>query len=130
MTAQHPRRPRTAPCVAVVLPRLEATPEWMAVGACRFVDPDLFYSERNNLTRDPKRVCARCAVAEQCLQWALITDEPHGIWGGQSAGERKSLVDDVRHWAVATGARCPASGGIRPELLAAYEEAQHGERVA
>lgn len=80
MTAPHPRRPRTAAGVAVVLPRLEAAPEWMAVGACRFVDPDLFYPEHNNLARDPKRVCARSDVAEQCLRWALITNEPHGIW--------------------------------------------------
>lgn len=38
-----------------------------------------------------KRLCGRCDHVRECLEWALTTGETHGIWGGTSPAERKSL---------------------------------------
>ncbi len=66
-------------------------PEWMADGACRGLDPDIFYPERGDDAAEAKKVCRRCTVSEECLTYALETVEPHGIWGGTSAKERERM---------------------------------------
>jgi WhiB family redox-sensing transcriptional regulator len=35
-----------------------------------------------------KSLCARCAVSGLCLDWALATREPYGVWGGATPDER------------------------------------------
>jgi len=39
-----------------------------------------------------KAICARCPVREQCLEWALDHEE-HGVWGGLTKKERRSLLE-------------------------------------
>lgn len=75
---------------------------WRLRAACRDEDPELFFpvgpAGRNNapalerMVQRAKAVCARCRVIEQCLRWALDHGEGHGIWGGMTEGERRSLV--------------------------------------
>lgn len=38
-----------------------------------------------------KAVCADCPVRQTCLEWALTTPEPWGIWGGLTEEERAAL---------------------------------------
>jgi WhiB family redox-sensing transcriptional regulator len=38
-----------------------------------------------------KRVCERCPVRAQCLDWALHTRQDAGIWGGMTEDERRIL---------------------------------------
>lgn len=38
-----------------------------------------------------KGICAVCPVIEDCLEYALETNQRAGIWGGTSEKERKSL---------------------------------------
>lgn len=38
-----------------------------------------------------KKVCGRCPVRLQCLEWALDTKEPFGVLGGYSERERRRL---------------------------------------
>jgi WhiB family redox-sensing transcriptional regulator len=40
-----------------------------------------------------KDICARCAVREPCLAYALRIREPHGIWGGLNELERRTLLE-------------------------------------
>lgn len=60
--------------------------------ACR-EDPELFFPHS---IRDvaqitaAKRVCAVCPVRRPCLAYAL-THPVHGIWGGATESERRSL---------------------------------------
>ncbi|MFN2390310.1 MAG: WhiB family transcriptional regulator, partial [Actinomycetota bacterium] len=35
--------------------------------------------------------CSSCPVRSECLEQALVGNEPYGIWGGTSARERRSL---------------------------------------
>ena len=67
-------------------------PDW-TLGACAGIGTDLFYPTHQ--TRDdwrtPKEMCAGCQIRDECLTWALATDEPEGIWGGLDPNERAAL---------------------------------------
>ena len=65
---------------------------WKLAGACRFASTDLFYPVSDADAGPAKEVCARCAVAEQCLEYALRVREPEGIWGGTTFAERRSIL--------------------------------------
>lgn len=72
---------------------------WTDSAACRAsgVDPELFFpvSETgmaaHRQVAQAKAVCGRCPVAGQCLEWAVRTGEPEGIWGGTTPDERRRL---------------------------------------
>jgi len=73
--------------------------EWQTRAACRGLDSSTFFHPENE--RGPsrsrrehaaKRVCAACPVAQPCLNWALLTREPYGIWGGLSTEERSEML--------------------------------------
>ncbi|HJR18350.1 MAG TPA: WhiB family transcriptional regulator, partial [Actinomycetota bacterium] len=40
---------------------------------------------------EAKRICAQCAVRDECLDYALANDERFGIWGGLSERERRRV---------------------------------------
>jgi WhiB family redox-sensing transcriptional regulator len=64
---------------------------WMADGNCVGVDPDLFFPERGESTKEAKAVCRACDVRDQCLEFALDNRERFGIWGGLSERERRRI---------------------------------------
>lgn len=64
---------------------------WQAQANCMGVDPDLFFPERGESTREAKEVCRGCVVREDCLEYALANSEKFGIWGGLSERERRRL---------------------------------------
>lgn len=70
--------------------------KWQADAACRGVDPDLFFPERGESTREAKEICGICPVRRACLEHALAHGERHGIWGGTSERERRRLRHDRR----------------------------------
>ncbi|CAD67299.1 putative WhiB-family regulator [Tropheryma whipplei TW08/27] len=60
------------------------------------VNPELFFPVGNTgaaleQIQRAKAVCARCTVANSCLQFALETNQDSGIWGGLSEEERRAL---------------------------------------
>jgi len=70
---------------------------WQADAACRDEDPELFFpvSETGPGARQvaaAKAVCARCPVRERCLGYAVSNALDHGIFGGLTNGERRSLA--------------------------------------
>ena len=72
-------------------------PSWWRSAACRSADPDLFFpvsaSGRSlEQVERAKAVCRRCIVRRQCLQYAVNTEEPHGIWGGMTEDERRRVT--------------------------------------
>lgn len=64
---------------------------WQRQALCAQVGPldEHFYPTKGGSTRAAKRLCQGCPVVSACLEWALTTDEPHGVWGGMSPGERE-----------------------------------------
>jgi WhiB family redox-sensing transcriptional regulator len=58
---------------------------------CAQVDLDLFFPINGGTAEPAKKVCRRCPVQTECLQYAL--DSPvDGIWGGTSVQERRALA--------------------------------------
>ncbi|MCO8182907.1 WhiB family transcriptional regulator [Tropheryma whipplei] len=69
---------------------------WRDKAACLTVNPELFFPVGNTgaaleQIQRAKAVCARCTVANSCLQFALETNQDSGIWGGLSEEERRAL---------------------------------------
>ena len=64
---------------------------WKAEGACRWVDPELFFPVSEGDAAPAKRVCARCAVRQRCLEFAIELREFEGVWGGFTGSERRAL---------------------------------------
>lgn len=68
---------------------------WQALGACRGLDPDVFFPERGGsmvaATWKARRVCAGCPVRLPCLEHALEWPEKLGVWGGTTEQERRRL---------------------------------------
>ena len=72
--------------------------EWQFQGACRSVDPEVFFhpdGERGPRRRQremrAKAICATCPVIQQCREHALKVQEPFGIWGGLSEDDRLAI---------------------------------------
>lgn len=49
-------------------------------------------AERRTREDKAKSICATCDVKEECLEYALVTKEPYGIWGGLTEIERKAKL--------------------------------------
>ncbi len=70
--------------------------DWRAQAACRDEDPELFFPVGNTgaalkQIEEAKAVCRTCPVIDQCLKWALDTNQDSGIWGGLTEDERRAL---------------------------------------
>jgi WhiB family redox-sensing transcriptional regulator len=69
----------------------ERQPSWHDQALCAETDPEAFFPEKGGSTREAKKVCVRCDVRGECLEYALAKDERFGIWGGLSERERRRL---------------------------------------
>lgn len=70
--------------------------DWRTRSACRDEDPELFFpigttGPAVEQTDAAKRVCIACEVREECLEFALATNQDAGIWGGLAEDERRTL---------------------------------------
>lgn len=71
---------------------------WREEAACKSYPAVLFFGlddsespvERRAREDRAKEVCAVCEVRRECLEYAVLTKEPYGIWGGLTEIERKS----------------------------------------
>lgn len=70
--------------------------DWRDDAACRDTDPDLFFPVG---TTGPaleqiaaaKAVCFQCDAQAACLEFAIMTNQDSGVWGGTSEEERRVL---------------------------------------
>ena len=70
--------------------------EWMSRGTCRIdktIPPDTFFPGKNEpqKLKKAREVCSICPVKEECLDYALSNYILHGIWGGTSERQRRSM---------------------------------------
>ena len=70
--------------------------KWRELGACRGLEPDIFYPLTDEEAESAKAVCSRCAVQTACLEHALIHREKEGIWGGATERERRRIIRQRR----------------------------------
>jgi WhiB family redox-sensing transcriptional regulator len=64
---------------------------WQDLANCRGADADLFFPERGASTRAAKSICRECQVRPECLEFAIVSSEKFGIWGGLSERERRKI---------------------------------------
>jgi len=71
---------------------------WADEALCAQADPDAWFPDRNQRENIQlaKRICGRCTVRTQCLEYALSGADTWGgiatgIWGGTTAQERTQL---------------------------------------
>lgn len=65
---------------------------WRDEALCAETDPEAFFPEMGQSSRDAKRICGACDVREQCLEYALVTGQQEGVWGGASPRERRRML--------------------------------------
>lgn len=64
----------------------------MGEALCAQALPDYWFPSSNEQTGEiAKRICQKCPVIEECLEFAIANNEQHGIWGGTSYVERKEI---------------------------------------
>jgi WhiB family transcriptional regulator, redox-sensing transcriptional regulator len=71
----------------------EIASDWRAAGACLSADPDLFFPIAGGAPSAAQqakalRICDRCPVRQECLDFAMQMGEMQGIWGGTTPDER------------------------------------------
>lgn len=69
---------------------------WNEHGACRGLDPAIFYPPTDEEAGPAKAVCDLCPVREPCLEHALGVRERDGVWGGATERERRRLIRQRR----------------------------------
>ncbi|MGI8686457.1 MAG: WhiB family transcriptional regulator [Acidimicrobiales bacterium] len=69
---------------------------WRLRGACRGVDPDVFYPVSDEVAEEAKSICRACPVREACLEYALANRERDGVWGGATERERRRMTRQRR----------------------------------
>ena len=69
---------------------------WRSLGACRGLDPELFFPETEDQADVAKTVCQGCDVRISCLEHALASREKVGVWGGSTERERRRLIRQRR----------------------------------
>jgi WhiB family redox-sensing transcriptional regulator len=77
------------------------SPRWLDA-LCAQADPEAWHPElagSADTTRHAKRICAQCPIQAECLTWALDTGQPHGIWGGTTPAERRTMRRERAHHA-------------------------------
>jgi WhiB family transcriptional regulator, redox-sensing transcriptional regulator len=95
--------------------------DWRTRGACLAADPELFFPISYSgpalvQLEQAKSICTGCQVRQQCLDFALSTNQTHGVWGGTSPEERQSMRH--RKLAMAGGLPGPRASHGRPGTAA------------
>jgi WhiB family redox-sensing transcriptional regulator len=72
------------------------TDDWRQKASCRSVDPDLFFPVGTtgialDQIEQAKAVCRACEARQECLEFALATNQESGVWGATSEEERRKL---------------------------------------
>lgn len=92
---------------------------WREYAACQGTDGELFYpSEERGNAHDAKRICSRCPVRLECLEYALERREKFGVWGGTVTKEREQI------------ARCRAGRCLHPEHDSSDDYSVMVQRIA
>jgi WhiB family redox-sensing transcriptional regulator len=69
----------------------EADMGWWQRAACKGMDTRIFFVPVGQTAHEAKAICATCPVQQECLDEALIHNDPIGIWGGTSVKERREI---------------------------------------
>lgn len=83
--------------LALTMPKYDPSDHhWRLRASCKDTDPSLFFPVgTTGLALDQieaaKQVCTTCPCQENCLQFALDTNQDAGVWGGLGEEERRVI---------------------------------------
>jgi len=95
---------------------------WQDRKACTKEDRDLFFSDSPVLIREAKKICQKCPVINECLEFCLANNE-WGVWGGTDREQRRGILIR-RGMAYARARRSNASQHNKPR------EQEHPENAS
>jgi WhiB family transcriptional regulator, redox-sensing transcriptional regulator len=72
----------------------EGDTSWVDKAKCKGQDTNIFFPERgdNRLIDKAKSFCLNCEVVENCLSYAIRTEQTVGVWGNKSTRERSHML--------------------------------------
>ncbi len=78
------------------LEREDVLTDWRETARCKEMDPDLFFPVGTTgpallQIEAAKSVCRQCDVRDECLQYAIDSNQEYGIWGGLTEEERRYM---------------------------------------
>lgn len=65
--------------------------DWRQDAACRDLDTAMFFPDTDKEAGAAQAVCATCPVRVACLEFALVTRQDDGVWGGLTENERRRV---------------------------------------
>jgi len=73
---------------------------WRGSASCRRENATVFFPpahfemkpEKDEREDKARALCRACPVQQDCLDYSLAVQEPHGIWGGLNELERRRLL--------------------------------------
>lgn len=80
----------------MVTTTITTTTDWRDLAACRDSAPSLFFPVGTTGAAVEQieaaiAICNTCSVREECLQYALETNQESGVWGGYAEEDRRRL---------------------------------------
>jgi WhiB family transcriptional regulator, redox-sensing transcriptional regulator len=76
----------------------QETPEWYYNAQCIGTSSEIFFPDGRGesvkyakMISLAKSICGECTVRRQCLEYAMDSNQPDGVWGGKTLRERKRL---------------------------------------
>jgi WhiB family redox-sensing transcriptional regulator len=104
--------------------------DWRFRAECRTEEPELFFPVGTSgpaldQTARATAVCRRCPVMNPCRDWALMTGQATGVWGGMTEDQRRAarLQDPLdlpvprNNLSDAAHARSRSEPGLLPDHL-------------
>ena len=70
--------------------------DWRHSALCRDTSPEMFFPVGTtgpavDQIAAAKRICEECPVTTECLEFAVLTGQESGIWGGATEDERRAI---------------------------------------
>jgi len=77
-------------------PEAWAIDGWRTQSACTSLDPELFFpigstGDAVEQIVQAKAICSACPVRNDCLTFAITSNQEYGVWGGTTEDERRVL---------------------------------------
>lgn len=66
--------------------------DWTAYARCREADGEQFFVRGSAQAQKAIRICNRCTVREECLDYALENAVDFGVWGGLTERQRRARL--------------------------------------
>jgi len=78
---------------------------WTDYAACEGMSTDVFFPQQWESIKPAEKICHRCPVIQECLEYAITNEEWYGIWGGLSENRRRELIRQKRREERREGSR-------------------------